>query len=125
MAKKPRHHKESGLLSKSQSDTIGAQMILPFVVTDDRLVKTFHNMLRQKAPVYKLDDEQNSDNKEYPEFRILVNVGWIPRETMEKINRFIHKESSREVPKQGFNNNNKDFDLVGVIRKTEKVCTLF
>lgn len=97
----------SGLFSSSNHQNIGAQMILPFVVTEPRLVEAFNQLLN---PGREQTDKQ--------EFRILVNVGWVPRDTMDKVNHSV--EAAKNRPVTDNISPSQDFDLIGVIRKTEK-----
>lgn len=83
-------------------------MIVPFVVTENRLVDAYNQLLIEAGHTDSLSDKQP--------FRILVNVGWVPRETMEKVNRSAGGLKTNESISQ------QELELIGVIRKTEKVC---
>ncbi|KAJ6223171.1 hypothetical protein RDWZM_001716 [Blomia tropicalis] len=99
----------SGLFSQSQSRNIGALMIMPFVVTEERLIQSYNQLLIQS------DRSDVLINKK--DFRILVNVGWISRELMDKINCSKDDQNRNKLVKKIVNSN---IEMVGVIRKTEK-----
>lgn len=111
-AKKP-HEREggTGLISTSNATNIGAQLILPFVITDTTTKEAIDAKFGGAKP------------------RILVNLGWVSKDTMDKLNNFAHKryENSEQLDedKQSANNKtNTEIELVGVIRKSEKVSHL-
>ena len=87
-------------------------MIIPFVVTENRLVEAYNQLLIESGREDILSDKK--------QFRILINVGWVPRETMDKVNRSIRDRKPNEN-----SNSAQEIELVGVIRKTEKVCCYF
>lgn len=93
----------SSLISSSNARNIGAHLIMPFVITDGRLVNAFN--------------EQTGKNQNT--FRILVNLGWISRETMDKLKTKLSCIDKIEIDPKGFDN--QSIELVGVIRHTEKV----
>lgn len=84
-------------------------MILPFVVTESRLVEAYNQLLIDSGREDILANKQ--------QMRILVNVGWVSRETMEKVNRAYYGVKSGNNGGPSF----QEIELVGVIRKTEKV----
>lgn len=104
---------DSGLFSSSNSQQIGALMILPFVVTESRLVEAYNQLL--------LDSGREDILASKQQMRILVNVGWVSRETMEKLNRAYYGVKSGNTNGPSF----QEIELVGVIRKTEKVFEVF
>lgn len=82
---------QGSLISKGSGQGLGAQLVLPFVITDKRF-------------------DMNP-------LRILVNFGWITREKMDKINLILKNHKVHLSPQE-------EFELIGVIRKTEKVCSI-
>ncbi|XP_017461611.1 PREDICTED: surfeit locus protein 1-like, partial [Rhagoletis zephyria] len=104
-----------GLFSSSNSN-IGAQLVLPFVVTESRLVEAYNQLLLDSGREDLLIDNSNG-NKQQP-MRILVNVGWVPRETMDRVNRsYYGTKNNSSSPQSAYN---QEIELIGVIRKTEK-----
>lgn len=83
---------------------------MPFVVTEERLIQSYNQLLIQS------DRSDVLINKK--DFRILVNVGWISRELMDKINCSKDDQNRNKLVKKVVNSN---IEMVGVIRKTEKV----
>lgn len=79
---------QGSLLSKGSGQGLGAQLVVPFVITDKRF---------DTNPM-----------------KILVNFGWISREKMDKINQILKNHQINLEPQE-------EFELIGVIRKTEKV----
>lgn len=82
---------QSALFSKGSNHALGAHIVMPFIVTDKRFI----------------DDKP---------LRILVNFGWIPQNIMKEINSIIKSNQNQSKISQP-----KEIELVGVIRKAEKV----
>ncbi|KAH9387556.1 Surfeit locus protein 1 [Tyrophagus putrescentiae] len=90
-----------GFFSSSNSN-IGAQLVLPFVMTESRLVEAYNQLLLDSGREDLLISDNSNGNKQQP-MRILVNVGWVP--------------NSSSSPQSAYN---QEIELIGVIRKTEK-----
>ncbi|KAH9394897.1 Surfeit locus protein 1 [Tyrophagus putrescentiae] len=63
-----------GFFSSSNSN-IGAQLVLPFVMTESRLVEAYNQLLLDSGREDLLISDNSNGNKQQP-MRILVNVGW-------------------------------------------------
>lgn len=84
---------QSALFSKGSRRSLGANIVMPFVVTDKRFI----------------------NDKSKP-LRILVNFGWIPQNIMNELNS-IKKYNQNQIKI----NQPKEIELIGVIRQSEKV----
>ncbi|KAH9408159.1 Surfeit locus protein 1 [Tyrophagus putrescentiae] len=90
-----------GFFSSSNSN-IGTQLVLPFVMTESRLVEAYNQLLLDSGRKDLLISDNSNVNKQQP-MRILVNVGWVP--------------NSNSSPHSAYN---QEIELIGVIRKTKK-----
>ncbi|KAH9391565.1 Surfeit locus protein 1, partial [Tyrophagus putrescentiae] len=63
-----------GFFSSSNSN-IGAQLVLPFVMTESRLVEAYNQLLLDSGREDLLISDNSNGNKQQP-MQILVNVGW-------------------------------------------------